>query len=86
MLQSLILNNYINGLSVQKVILICELLQINMTEQEINIVLPILKQYGNRLIDDEYRRQFIRKIAKNTSDETASKLDVLFNKLMVILL
>ena len=84
MFMTMLINNYLKNITIEKAILISKQLCIEFTYEEMRIVLPFLKANWQNLLDERNKIYLINSLASKTSVTTANKADALINKLLII--
>lgn len=81
---SMLINNYLKNITIEKAILVSKQLCVEFTYEEMRIVLPFVKANWQNFLDERNKMYLINSLASKTSMTTASKADALLNKLLII--
>ena len=84
MFMSMLINNYLKNISIEKAILVSKQLCIEFTYDEMKIVLPFVKANWQNFLDERNKMYLLNSLANKTSNTTANKAEALLNKLLVI--
>ena len=84
MFMSMLINNYLKNITIEKAILVSKQLCIDFTYEEMRVVLPFVKANWQNLLDEKNKMYLINSLANKTSIATANKTDALLNKLLII--
>jgi len=84
MFMNILINSYLKNMSVEKAILVSKQLCINFDYREMNIVLPYIKSNWQDFLDEKKRAFLLSNLSSKTCPDTAKKVDLLLNKLLII--
>ena len=84
MFMTMIINNYLKNITIEKAILVSKQLCIDFTHEEMRIVLPFIKANWQNFLDERNKMYLINVLANKTSNATANKTEALLNKLLII--
>lgn len=84
MFMSMLINNYLKNITIEKAILISKQLCIDFTYEEMSIVLPFVKANWQNFLNENNKMYLLNSLASKTSQTTANKADALLNKLLII--
>ena len=85
MFMNILINSYLKNITTEKAILVAKQICINFSFEEMNIILPIIKNKWPDFLDENKKPVLLNHIANRTSLETSKKTDALLNKLLIIL-
>ena len=77
-----IINYYLQSLTAPNAIYLASTYSIHFSQDEVEIILPILKQHWEWYLDEEKKQCFLKDIAALTSNECAKKVDMLLSTLI----
>ena len=77
-----IINYYLQSITVPNAIYLASTYSIHFSQDEVEIILPILKQHWEWYLDEEKKQCFLKDIAALTSNECAKKVDMLLSTLI----
>lgn len=81
---SMLINNYLKNITIEKAILVSKQLCIEFTYDEMRIVLPFVKANWQNFLNENNKMYLLNSLANRTSVSTANKADALLNKLLII--
>ena len=81
---SMLINNYLKNITIEKAILVSKQLCIEFTYDEMRIVLPFVKANWQNFLNENHKMYLLNSLANKTSTSTANKADALLNKLLII--
>jgi len=84
MFMSMLINNYLKNISIEKAILVSKQLCIEFTYDEMNIVLPFVKANWQNFLNEHNKMYLLNTLANKASITTANKTEALLNKLLII--
>lgn len=84
MFMSMLINNYLKNITIEKAILVSKQLCIEFTYDEMRIVLPFVKANWQNFLNENNKMYLLNSLANRTSVSTANKADALLNKLLII--
>ena len=84
MFMTMLINNYLKNITIEKAILVSKQLCIEFTYDEMRIVLPFVKANWQNFLNENNKMYILNTIANKTSATTANKADALINKLLII--
>lgn len=85
MFMNLLINSYLKNISVEKAILVSKQLNIDFSNEEMEIILPYVKNNWKDFLDENKKTYSLNYISNKISPITAKKTDALLNKLLIIL-
>lgn len=85
MFMNIIINSYLKNITIEKAILVSKQLCIDFSYNEMQIVLPYMKNKWQDFLDENKRTFLLNDLASKTCPDTAKKTDALLNKLLIIL-
>lgn len=77
-----IINYYLQSLNIDNAIYLASTFSINFSKEEVEIILPMLKQHWEWYLDEEKKQCFLKDISAQTSHESAKKVDILLSTLI----
>ena len=84
MFMTMLINNYLKNITIEKAILVSKQLCIEFTYDEMRIVLPFVKANWQNFLNENNKMYLLNSLANKTSVNTANKADALLNKLLII--
>lgn len=84
MFMTMLINNYLKNITIEKAILVSKQLCIEFTYDEMRIVLPFVKANWQNFLNENNKMYLLNSLASKTSVSTANKADALLNKLLII--
>lgn len=84
MFMTMLINNYLKNITIEKAILVSKQLCIEFTYDEMRIVLPFVKANWQNFLNENNKMYLLNSLANRTSVSTANKADALLNKLLII--
>ena len=84
MFMTILINNYLKNITIEKAILVSKQFCIEFTYDEMRIVLPFIKSNWQNFLNENNKMYLLNSIANKTSATTANKADALINKLLII--
>lgn len=84
MFMTMLINNYLKNITIEKAILVSKQLCIEFTYDEMRIVLPFVKANWQNFLNENNKMYILNSLANKTSATTANKADALLNKLLII--
>ena len=84
MFMSMLINNYLKNITIEKAILVSKQLCIEFTYDEMKIVLPFVKANWQNFLNENNKMYLLNSLANKTSLTTSSKAEALLNKLLII--
>ena len=85
MFMNIFINNYLKSISTEKAILIAKQFCIDFSYNEMQIVLPFVKNNWQGFLNEIKKPRLMNEVTNLTSFETAKKTDALLNKLLIII-
>ena len=84
MLINIIINSFLKNMTTEKAILISKQFCIDFNHEEMNIILPYIKNNWQMFLSKNKKTSLLEYISNKTCLETAKKAELLMNKLLII--